>query len=110
MGKYRRGEVATILTLGALAVLTISALTSSIFNNKKTTTTTKAVVRRLQKTATTAICADPKWYCLGECAPQSARDAFGGNPENWRIEKQANCAKNNDSSCVGPCDGKSVGR
>ena len=35
-------------------------------------------------------CNAPEWYCGGECANRSVRDAFG-DPAAWRQEKARNC-------------------
>jgi len=41
---------------------------------------------------------DPKWYCLGECADSTVRNAFGNNDAQWRREKANNEKKS------GACD------
>ncbi len=88
MNILKRGEIATVLALGALVVLGALTLVSStlVRTDKNQTTQTSAAVN----------CDTDKWYCAGECASSAVRDIFNGTypPDgsgNWRQEKAANC-------------------
>ena len=88
--KNRRSAIATLLTIGALVVIGISALASSFLINQKNTTNSKAA-ERVQ-------CDDPAWVCGSECASQQVRDLFK-DAAKWRAEAARNLpSKNCDSS------------
>lgn len=85
---HKKGEIATVLTIGALIVLGISTLISSSFLKNKQTLKTKAAES----------CDDLNWFCAGECADPQVRTIFSNNAGNWKNKKAKNC-KINTSQC-----------
>lgn len=100
MKTSERGEIATILTLGVLVVIGVSAMVSSLFLNQKKTTGSQAAVT----------CDDPKWACGPECASQEVRNVYSQNSDKWRAEAgkiYGGCDKENQPIPPTPsCPGK----
>lgn len=88
MKTSEKGEIVTLLTIGAVLFLGAAILISTVFLKNQQTTTSKAA---------------EVWICLANStdpAPESAKAAFGGNIEAWRreYEKAHNLP---DGSCSG---------
>ena len=100
MKTSEQGEIATILTLGVLVVIGVSAMVSSLFLNQKKTTGSQAAVT----------CDDPKWACGPECASQEVRNVYADNSDKWRAEAgkiYGGCDKENQPIPPTPsCPGK----
>ncbi|MBI3620228.1 hypothetical protein HY214_03755 [Candidatus Roizmanbacteria bacterium] len=105
----KRGEIATLLAIGALIVIGVSTVVSSVFLKNRQTQTTKASGTLLEN------CDDNNWYCAGECADPNVRQIFSDtyktplNPAlTWRTQKASNCKITVDrcsSTTVNDCGG-----
>lgn len=104
MRKSERGEIATIIALGTVIVLGITALVSSVATSNRERQTTQ--------TSAAANCDSEDWYCAGECANDAVRSIFNGTyppdgSDEWRNEKAGNCGITEDkcsttASCTVP--------
>lgn len=120
MKNLRRGEATTIVLIGSLIILGISAIASNLLLQKKQVIKSKAseqsctngwfcydecASQEVVNLFTGAYGNEGKlrwmqekannlgsngWYCLGECASPEVIDIFGGDRERWMSEKAEN--------------------